>query len=702
VQEVSVVQRLPRSIRVGVVSGVVLGVLGAGVFAIRAEQQAVSTDWRYFGGTRAFTRYSPLDQITGDNVGRLQVVWRRPAVDLRLKQAFADLDVSSNLRATPVMTDGLLYAPNAQGFIDAFHPATGATVWKQEPFATTREEMTVPNPDQPQRRPAFAQSPRGVDIWVNGAERRLFTVRGEYLYALDASTGMYVRSFGDRGRVSLHWDDHALAGPYGWTAGPIVVGGVVVIAGNTNGAGDGGVKREAAPEDLRGFDARTGRLLWTFHVVPPAGEFGNDTWEKDAWSYSGDLGSWCCVTADEELGYVYVPLSAPTSASYGGHRPGDNLFSNSLVVLDAKTGKRVWHFQMVHHDLWEYDTVGPATLGDIVVNGKRIKAVMQPSKTAFLYVFDRVTGEPVWPIEERPVPQSTVPGERTSPTQPFPTKPPPFDRQGFTEDDLIDFTPELRARAREAVKGYVMGPLFTPPSLRRDGPDGPRGTLTIPGSWGAGNWHTGAFDPETGIYYAVSHTQPGTRGVVKTTDPEATMEYAGQAQGAQPNQPGSQGQGQPQQQQNPNQQGPWPGPQLSIDGFPLFKPPYGRITAIDMNRGERLWTVANGDGPRDHPLVKSLNLPPLGIPGRAAPLLTKTLLFIGEGSDALPGTNRAGMWGKKFRAYDKTTGRVVWETELPAGTTGAPVTYLFNGKQYIVVGVGSREHAPEWIALGLP
>jgi quinoprotein glucose dehydrogenase len=269
---------------------------------------------------------------------------------------------------------------------------------------------------------------------------------------------------------------------------------------------------------------------------------------------------------------------------------------------------------------------------------------------------------------------------------------------------LIDFTPELRARAREAVKDFVLGPLFTPPSIRSEEPGEKRGTLTMPGGWGAGNWNTGAFDPETGVYYAVSHTFPGVRGVVKTSDPKATMEYASQARGQQV---APQGEASPtaaaaSPQPNPNTQGPWPGPQLSIDGFPLFKPPYGRITAIDMNRGEHLWMAPIGDGPRHHPLVKDLNLPPLGIPGRPAPLLTKSLLFLGEGSDSIPGTNREGMWGKMFRAYDKTTGKVLWETELPAGTTGAPMTYSYRGKQYVVVGVGGREYPAEWIAFGLP
>jgi quinoprotein glucose dehydrogenase len=645
--------------------------------AVSGAQQS-DGEWRYFGGDQAFTRYSPPDQIGPDNVDALRVVWRRPAMDPELQTAFPELRPNAYLRSTPVMIDGVLYAPNALGLLEAFDPGTGETVWRQAPFDATMAEVA-------------GRSTRGVAYWTDGADRRLLMVRGEYLYAIDPGTGRRVPGFGlsDQGRVDLHWD-RPLANRFSWSGGPIVVGDVVVVAGTTGGAGDGGVIREAAPEDVRGFDTRTGELLWTFHVVPQAGEFGADTWGDDSGAYSGDLGSWCCLTADEELGHVYVPLTAPTGMVYGGHRPGDNLFSDSLVALDALTGERVWHFQMVHHDVWEYDTVGPPTLGEITVDGRRIKAVMQPSKTAFLYVFDRETGEPVWPIEERKVPQSIVPGERTSATQPFPTKPPPFDLQGITEDDLIDFTPALRAEALEAVSSLVLGPLFTPPWPRSDDPGGKLGTLTAPGGWGAGNWHTGAFDPETGIYYAVSHTMPTVWSVTPTTSSaNATLAWAS-PQGAE-------------------LRVPTPRPH----GLPITKPPYGRITALDLNDGELAWMAANGDGPRNHPLLRELDLPPLGVPNRPAPLVTATLLFIGEGSDAIMGTLRGSgdasdpeqdqswRWGKTFRAYDKATGAVLWETDLPAGTTGGPMTYLHDGQQYIVVAVGARGEVPEWVALAL-
>ncbi len=655
--------------------GLTLALMILGVLPVRSQTR--QGEWRYFGGDRGFTRYSPIDQINRDTVKNLQVVWRRPAVDDKLKQAFPDLSVGSYLRSTPIMIDGMLYSQDAHGFISAFDPGTGTTVWQQEPFARTVEEAT-------------GQSTRGVDYWRGGNDQRILAVRGEYLYALNAKTGKPYPDFGDNGRVSLHFTgNQPLAGKFSDTTGPIVVGNVVVVTGNTAGAGDGGAKKEAAREDVRGFDVRTGQLLWTFHVVPQEGDFGQETWGNQSWKIAGDLGAWNPMTADEQLGYVYIPLTAPTAAAYGGWRPGANLYSDSLVALDAKTGRRVWHFQMIHHDLWEYDNVGPATLGDLTVNGRRVKAVMQPNKNGYLYVLDRVTGEPVWPIVERPVAPSEVPGEHASLTQPIPTRPPPFDRQGVSEDDLIDFTPALHAEALELVSSLTLGPLYTPPSLVTE--NGKRGTLTIPGAWGAANWHTGAFDPDTGMYYAVSLTLPSIRTVSSTAgNPDATMEYAGGANGGRVGTP-------------PAPPGVVAGLGPQVSGLPIVKPPYGRITALNLRTGELAWMVANGDGPRSHPLLKDLRLPPLGVPNRPAPLLTRTLLFLGEGSNVVIGTPQVDWgWGRKFRAYDKSTGQVVWETELPSGTTGGPMTYMYKGRQYIVIPIGAKDHPAEFVALALP
>ncbi|MQA89916.1 MAG: PQQ-binding-like beta-propeller repeat protein [Gemmatimonas sp.] len=496
------------NVRIGASGAWIL--LGLSMVPQAAAQQEGGGGWSYFGGDRSFTRYAPVGQIDAGNVADVRVLWRRPGVDAEFLAEYPETELGENFRSTPIYVDGLLYA--------------------------------------------FGSSTRGVEYWSGGSRGRIFAVRSEYLYALDAETGVEIANFGDSGRVNLSPE----GGRFNWSSGPLVVGEVIVIAGNVDGAGDGGMTwRGSVSEDVRGFDVETGELLWTFHVVPREGEFGIHTWENEAWRESGDLGSWCCLSADPELGYVYVPLTAPTAAYFGGHRPGDNLFSNTLVALDAQTGERVWHFQMVHHDLWEYDVVGPATLGDIVVDGRTVAAVMQPAKTGWVYVFDRATGEPVWPIVERPVPPSTVPGEQASPTQPFPTRPAPFARQRVTVEDLIDYTPELERRSLAIADSFVLGNLFTPPSIvSPDDEEGKKGTYSLPGSWGAGNWNTGAFDPETGMYYAVSHTYPRVYRIETAEAPEAEMEYW-----------------------SPNREAP------GIEGLPIVKPPWGQITAIDMNTG---------------------------------------------------------------------------------------------------------------------
>jgi glucose dehydrogenase len=644
------------------VSLALLATTGTGISTPVAAQ-----DWGYYGGSHSFDRYSPLDQINRKNVGSLKVLWTRPGIDPSIMKRFPDLSPSHYFRGTPIMIGGTLFAPDAVGLVEAFDAKTGATKWVQQPFAETLKE-------------AAGNSTRGVDHWKSGDDERIIAIRGDYLYALNAKTGGYYPDFGQKGRVSLRRitrDNAAFVG----LNGPIVVGDVIVVGGNGGGqgAGDGSAFKEASPEDVRGYDVRSGALLWTFHVLPQGGEPGHETWPDDAATQVGNMGAWASMSADEKLGYVYLPLTAPTNSYYGGHRKGDNLYSSSLVVLDAKTGKKVWHYQMVHHDLWDYDNASPPTLATLKVNGKTIDAVIQPNKTGFLFVFDRKTGVPVWPIEERAVPQSTTPGEYTSPTQPFPTKPPAFDRQGITPGDLIDFTPALAAEAKKMADRYALSPIFTPAMLYQ--PGGKIGALTAPGAWGTGNWNTGAFDPETGMYYAVSMTLPGSFALSKPKKEGATIAY-GWADNI-PDEP---------------EEGLYGiGPQ----GLPLLKPPYGRITAYDMNKGDKLWTVANGDGPRDHPALKGLKLPPLGNIGRPVPLLTKSLLFLGESSDALYG--KVGVSGPStFRAYDKKTGAVVWHTSLPAGTTGGPVTYAVDGKQLLVVPVGSKAYPGEWVALGLP
>jgi glucose dehydrogenase len=655
-----------------IITTLVLGVVGISADSFSAPRQAAGTvDWSYFGGDKHMDRYSPLAQINRSNVDRLQVVWTRPGLDASLTQRFPDLVPSTYLRGTPIMIDGILYAPDAVGLVEAFDPTTGKTLWVQKPFAPTLKE-------------AAGQSTRGVDLWRSGGERRIVSMRGQYLYELDARTGEPITSFGEGGRVSLNRHTPDNAPFFGWN-GPIVVGDVIVVGGNGGGLsgggyGDGGFDAWARPEDIRGFDVRTGKQVWQFHVMKA------DTWGKDSAEHVGNMAAWAPLSADEQLGIVYVPTSAPTISYYGGHRPGNNLYSDCVLALDAKTGNLIWYFQTVHHDMWDYDNSVAPVLGDITVNGKRIHAVMQANKSGYLYVFDRKTGKPVWPIVERPVPKGILPGEEVSPTQPIPTKPPAFDRQGVSEDDLMDFSPALHAEALKFMEAYVTGPVFTPPSLADDPATGKKGTLQMPGGWGSGNWNTGSFDPDTGIYYAVSMSLPGIYGLEAAPPDERGPGKA------------LYGFAEPRNYRAAEMQRPAYGP--GPEGLPLLKPPYGRVTALDLNTGTKLWTIANGDGPRNDPALKSLDLPPLGTIGRPAPLVTKTLLFLGESSNSVMG--RAGIGGPAhFFAYDKATGAKLWETTLPAGTTGGPISYAINGRQYIVIPIGGSDYGSAWVALGL-
>ena len=640
--------------------------LGAAA-SLHAQFGEAVGEWRAYAADKAGSKYSPLDQITKDNAADLLIAWRQSTIPDAIRNGITT-PAPRRSQNTPLMAGGLLYISTGLGAIAALDAASGEVVWSDDPP------------------PAGGSPVRGVAYWRDpaGPDARLIAVVGPHLVALDARTGERFPDFGDRGVVDLRRGyDRGDVDSFTWRSAPQVVSGVVVIGSYINdflSAVQPATKR-AKPGDVRGYDVRTGELLWTFHTVPQEGEFGNETWGTDpnedrpSWAYTGHTNMWGSPSGDEELGYVYLPLSTPTNDYYGGHRPGDNLFAESLVCLDARTGERIWHFQGVHHGLWDYDFASSPNLVDITVDGRPIKAVAIVSKQAFTYVFDRVTGEPVWPIEERPVAQSTVPGERTSPTQPFPTRPPAFDQQGVTVDDLIDFTPELRAEALEILEQYDYGPLFTPPTLIDERPGGKQGLLQMPGTSGGANWTGAGFDPETGILYVQSaHTQT-VIGIVEPEHPDADVALIRKAyRYAQ-------------------------GPQ----GLPLFKPPYSRLVAIDLNAGELLWTIPVGDGPRGHPAIRHLDLPPLGQAGRAAPLVTKTLVFLGEGGSAGPVIPLwGGAGGNMFRAYDKATGAVVAEIELPGQVTAAPMTYMGAGRQYIVVTVGAAGAPSEYVALALP
>ncbi len=643
---------------------------GLAVAPALAQQGAADGEWRVYGGDIGSTKYAPLDQIDKDNVADLRLAWERSAVDPSILAAAPDLSFGDRFTATPLMIDGVLYAPNAVGLVEAFDPGTGETIWVQHPMEegpqAYRGAMT-----------------RGVAYWKGEAsgDERILVQRGQSLMALNPQTGEPYLDFGDNGRVDLT-TGLAEGARYRWGGAPTVIRDVVVLGQSMS---DTFFTKEDIRGDVRAFDVRTGELRWVFHTIPQAGEFGTDTWADESWQFTGHAPVWSLFSADEELGYVYMPVTSPTNDMYGGHRAGDNLYSQSIVCVDAETGERLWHFQTVHHALWDYDPPTAPILMDLTVDGRDIKAVVQLTKQAFAFAFDRVTGEPIWPIEERPVPQSNVPGEATSPTQPFPTKPPAFDRQGATEDNLIDFTPELRAEALEIVKRYTMGPMFTPPSLRGDGSEDNLGTIQLPGSQGGADVQGAAFDPETGYLFVPSITSPFVADVLEGNPDRTNLAYV---KGTRL----------------------WMG---GPQGLPLFKPPYGRITAIDMNTGEIAWQVANGNGPRNHPAIRHLNLGPLGNPARPSPLATKTLLFAGEDrtlrtrgarmQEGMPLSIVTNYGEPYFRAYDKATGDVVWETELSAGTTGAPVTYMHEGKQFIVVAIaGTEEEHPRFVAFSLP
>ncbi len=627
-------------------------------------------DWRFTGGDAGGTKYSPLDQITRDNAKTLRVAWRWKSDNFGPRPEY-------NLQATPIAIDGLLYTTAGTGrAVVAIDGATGETRWTYRYDEGERGRLGP------------RQNHRGLAWWSDGKgdDRLLYITPGYFLIALNAKTGQPITSFGTGGVVDL-FDGldrpRPANGAIGSSSPPMVVKDVAVIGAALQSSAP---SRENIAGHIRGYDVRTGKRRWIFHTIPEPGEVGNETWKRDSWAYTGNTGVWAPMSADQELGYVYLPVETPTNDLYGGHRPGNNLFADSLVCLDASTGKRVWHFQLVHHGIWDYDTVAPPILLDVTVGGRRIKAVAQVTKQAFTYVFDRVNGEPVWPIEERPVPQSDVPGEQTSATQPFPTRPAPFDRQGVSKDDLIDFTPALRAEAERIMALYRTGPLFTPPIVA--GSNGLKGALWLPNTTGGANWQGGAADPETGILYVASHTLVRVAALVH--DPKlSSMDFIGGGGGDAP--PGPRAPG-----------------QLTIgvlgpQGLPLIKPPYGRITAVDLNSGDHLWMRPNGETPdwiRNHPALSGVTVPPTGRFEHSGLLVTRTLLFSGEGSGlyAVP----QGTGGPMFRAHDKRTGEVVAEIRLPSNQSGIPMTYLARGRQFIVVPAGAVGSPGEFIALTLP
>lgn len=640
------------------------------VMSIPAHSQTgmTSGEWRYFGSDAGSTKYSSLNQINHENFTELEVKWRWESVDGRfdleqLKAEYPNLqvpndvpDISINgLKAAPLAVDNVLFVSTPLFQAAAINGLTGETLWTFDPrsYASGIPIMML------------GFSNRGLAYWADGNDARVIWGTGDgYLVQVDAQSGEPIPNFGNNGRVDLIADIPRARRQapinYSVTSSPMIIGDVVVVGAAIS---DQPNYKEMPPGHVRGFDVRNGELLWTFHTIPQPGEFGNETWEAGSWEYSGHTNVWTLMSADIDAGIVYLPIGAPTNDFYGGHRLGDNLFANSLVALSAESGERLWHFQTVHHDMWDYDLPAAPNLVDITVDGESIPAIAQTTKHGFVFVFNRLTGEPIWPIEERPVPASDVPGERASPTQPFPTKPPPFERQNLSEEDLIDFTPELQEAAMEMLSQHRYGPIFTPPSLPTENSFG---SIHLPGYIGGANWTGAGVDPETAIIYIPSSTVPSRSGLAIPEAEDATLNYVRNVT-----------------------------TNLRPRGLPLTKPPYGRITAIDLNVGEIVWQVPNGAGSptvRNHPALRDIELPPLGN-GRDQILVTKTLLISAQTT-----ANESGEY--PLVARDKQTGMTLAEIALPAQAIGPPVTYMSGDSQHIAITV--RGTPPELVVLGLP
>lgn len=646
--------RLGAAVRLALGAAALSTVLVPAVLQAQTGTSVEKGDWPVYHGNEFSQRYSPLDQINAENVANLEIAWRFSTTNFGPSTDY-------NNPSTPLEIDGVLYVDLASTRnVAALDASTGQILWLWRPQEGDRY-------DEAPRKGAG----RGVAYYTDGDKKRVIDVTpGYHLVSLDAETGLPDPEFGADGIVDLfeglrNADDPRFAHPdIGLSAAPFVMNDVIVV-GAAHRTGGRPRSKSNVKGDVRGFDVHTGELLWTFHTIPARGEVGFESWLDEGIEFTGNSGVWAPMSGDPELGIVYLPVEDPTGDYYGGDRPGDNLFSSGLVALDVKTGERRWHFQQIHHDIWDWDVPAAPVLADLP-NGRKV--VMSVTKQAFVYTYDRLTGEPVWPIVEQPVPAGDVPGEWYSPTQPFPTKPAAFDRQTVTEDDLIDWTPEIKALALEATEGFRMSrELYTPPSLS-DAPDGTKGLLSLPSSTGGANWEGSTIDPETGILYVPSRTQLQALSLAKNPNSDLDL-----SQGFGVRVP-------------------------RVQGLEIVKPPYGRVTAIDMNEGDHLWMIANAETPEriaNHKLLEGVSIPDTGVPTRAATLLTKTLLFVAEGNgtaDARP----------IMRAIDKETGEVVAKLQLPANQTGLPFTYEHEGKQYLALFVGGGGLAAELVAYALP
>lgn len=627
-------------------------------------------EWPSYTGDTRGSRYAPLEQINATNFSTLEVAWRFKTDSLGPRPEF-------KLEGTPLMIGGVLYATGgtSRGVV-ALDAATGAKLWTHIEQEGARGAAAV--------RPL---SGRGLSYWSDGTTARiLYVTPGYRLIALDAKTGARITTFGDSGAVDLKTETDQtilpdlVTGEMGFQGAPVVARNVVIIGAAFR---EGGAPKSFRNNKgyIRGYDARTGKRLWIFHTIPQAGEPGYDTWLKNSAETTGNTGVWTQLTVDETLGLVYLPVESPTGDYYGGHRPGNNLYGESLVCLDLATGVKKWHFQMVHHPIWDFDLSAAPILADITVGGRALKSVAVPTKQGILYVFDRVSGKPVWPIVEKPVEAGDVPGEWYAPTQPFPTKPAAYARNGVSLDDLIDYTPELKAAGVAVASKFKLGPIFTPPVVSKAG--GPVATLANGPTNGGTNWPGGSYDPETHMLYVhASNYSPAVLGLVTPAAGASDMDFV---QGLAPQPPGT-----------PRANS------LTVQGLPLFKPPYATISAINLDKGEIVWQVPHGETPdavRTHDALKDMTLPRTGQPGMIGTLVTKTLVIAGDPQVTTSATRARGAM---LRAYDKTSGREVGAVVMPAQQSGSPMTYLVNGRQYLVVAVSGGAYSGEYIAYRLP
>jgi quinoprotein glucose dehydrogenase len=629
---------------------VTLSLLTLGVWppADGAQRNDLLTEWRAYAGDQRGSRYSTATDITRDNLNTLVQVWEWKTGERERKEPYAR---PGQFTTTPLMIGGVLYFATPYNRVIALDAASGEEKWIYDPKAY---ELGTPAL-------SIGFVHRGVTPWWDGSRLRLFYASRHRLISLDADTGQPVAGFGDGGIVDLSKGlmREIRAEHYEHNSPPLVFNDLVILGSSI---GDRIMYKGDPPGQVRAFNARTGKQVWNFNLVPQRGEFGSDTWKNESWRFTGHANAWASMSVDEERGLIYVPTSTPSNDFYGGRRPGDNLFAESLVCLDAATGQRKWHFQVTHHGLWDYDVPAAPTLATVTVNGRRRDIVAQVTKNGFAFVFDRVTGEPIWPIEERPVPQTDVPGEQTARTQPFPTKPPAFVPQGVQLEDAFDLTPAMKSAAQAAMKRFRIGPIYTPPSEE--------GTLTRPSAGGGANWGGAALDPESGMLFVRATNTPFVIGIARFDKANTNNPYAEFVDVdyhiASYNRGGVRA------------------PSFH-DGLPLTKPPYALLTAIDLNTGDIAWQVPAGEGRhiKDHPALKGLTLPArVGSPHPAGVIVTKAGLVFGGGGDPA------------LYAYDAKTGTELWRGSVQRRVSGTPMTYqLAGGRQFVVVATGGGEDA---------